>query len=355
VRKIIITPEDDFKIRAASVAAGFDHTITYPIDSARLASVLQSAQQHDENSHPVTLLMVDDLLTTGAYWRKHFRNQNIRFLFESDPEKAFEVALSEGPDVILLDLYMPEIDGVDFARILREHPRLSEVPILFLSTEDHDRPQLEAKLQGGDDFLSKQIAPEDLVRVVHYRAQRFRRAMAARETDSLTGLLNHRAIKNMVDAEIDRASRQNQPFSVAMIDIDNFKHINDTYGHPTGDRVIRKLSSLLSTRLRRYDGIGRYGGEEFLLALPATDMATAERLVNELRVSFARAEIYADNGDKLTCHFSAGIACFPDHITPAEIIAAADKALYQAKKQGRNRVCRDQDTSPSAERDLLTG
>lgn len=346
VRKIIITPEDDFKIRAASVEAGFDHTITYPIDSARLTSVLESAQTAADRQSPITVLMVDDLLTTGAYWRKHFRDQNIHFLFESKPEQAYEVALSQAPDVILLDLYMPEVDGVDFARILREHPRLSDVPILFLSTEDHDRPRLEAKLQGGDDFLSKQIDPEDLVRVVHYRAQRFRRTMAARQTDSLTGLLNHRAIKNMVDTEMDRATRQNQPFTVAMIDIDNFKYINDTYGHLTGDRVIRRLSTLLNTRLRRYDGVGRYGGEEFLLALPATDVSTAERLVNELRVSFAEDNIYADNGEKLNCRFSGGIACFPDHITADEIIAAADQALYQAKNSGRNRVCRDQPVHP---------
>jgi len=337
-QSLMISQRDDFAIRAAAVRAGVDHVITYPIDSARLNTLLTGARAYECDDEQITVLLVDDMATAGMYWRKQFERANVRLLFQTRPEAAFEAALSEAPDVILLDLYMPEMDGVDLARIFREHPQLSDVPILFMSTEERDQHRLEAKLKGGDDFLNKSIAGEDLIRMVRYRAQRYRQARAERRTDSLTGLLNHRAITAMVDSELDRAIRQEQPVSVVMIDIDKFKLINDTHGHPSGDRVIRRLSTLLNTRLRKYDGVGRYGGEEFMIVLPATTVDAAAQLVDRLRAQFADIAITTEAGDTIHCHFSAGVAGYPEHITPQEIINAADGALYRAKQSGRNQV-----------------
>ena len=337
-QSLMISQRDDFAIRAAAVRAGIDHVITYPIDSARLNTLLTGARAYECDDEQITVLLVDDMATAGMYWRKQFARANIRLLFETRPQAAFDTAIAEQPDVILLDLYMPEMDGVDLARIFREHPQLSDVPILFMSTEERDQRRLEAKLKGGDDFLNKSIAGEDLIRMVRYRAQRYRQARAERRTDSLTGLLNHRAITEMVDSELDRAIRQEQPLSVVMIDIDNFKHINDTHGHPSGDRVIRRLSTLLNTRLRKYDGVGRYGGEEFLVVLPATDIDTAVELIDRLREQFAGIAVTTEAGDTIHCQFSAGVAGYPEHMTTQEIINAADGALYSAKQAGRNQV-----------------
>jgi diguanylate cyclase (GGDEF)-like protein len=334
----MISQRDDFGIRAAAVRAGIDHVITYPIDSARLNTLLTGARAYECDDEQITVLLVDDMATAGMYWRKQFARANVNLLFETRPEAAFDAALSEAPDVILLDLYMPEMDGVDLARIFREHPQLSDVPILFMSTEERDQHRLEAKLKGGDDFLNKSIAGEDLIRMVRYRAQRYRQARAERRTDSLTGLLNHRAIIDMVDSELDRAIRQEQALSIVMIDIDKFKHINDTHGHPSGDRVIRRLSTLLNTRLRKYDGVGRYGGEEFMVVLPATTVEAAAQLIDRLREQFAELAITTEAGDTIHCQFSAGVAAYPEHITPQELINAADGALYRAKQAGRNRV-----------------
>ena len=337
-QSLMISQRDDFSIRAAAVRAGIDHVITHPIDSARLNTLLTGARAYECDDEQITVLLVDDMATAGMYWRKQFARANVNLLFETRPEAAFDAALSEAPDVILLDLYMPEMDGVDLARIFREHPQLSDVPILFMSTEERDQHRLEAKLKGGDDFLNKSIAGEDLIRMVRYRAQRYRQARAERRTDSLTGLLNHRAIIDMVDSELDRAIRQEQALSIVMIDIDKFKHINDTHGHPSGDRVIRRLSTLLNTRLRKYDGVGRYGGEEFMVVLPATTVEAAAQLIDRLREQFAELAITTEAGDTIHCQFSAGVAAYPEHITPQELINAADGALYRAKQAGRNRV-----------------
>ncbi|HSH85063.1 MAG TPA: diguanylate cyclase [Guyparkeria sp.] len=337
-RLLMISEREDFAIRAAAVRADVDHLITYPIDSARLHTLLNGVRIDDCHDEQISVLLVDDMETTGRYWRKQFTAASIRLLFETQPKAAFETALAEAPDVILLDLYMPEMNGVELARIFREHPQLSDVPILFMSTEERDQPRLEAKLKGGDDFLNKSIAGEDLIRMVRYRAQRYRQARTERRTDSLTGLLNHRAITAMVDSELDRAIRQEQPLSVVMIDIDHFKTVNDSHGHPSGDRVIRRLSTLLNTQLRKYDGVGRYGGEEFMIVLPATTIHDAIRLVDRLREQFAALAITTEAGDTIHCQFSAGVAGYPEHIAPQEIINAADAALYRAKQSGRNQV-----------------
>jgi diguanylate cyclase (GGDEF)-like protein len=335
---LLISSKDSFQIRAASAKAGVSHFLTEPLDVSRLNTLLQSSRILDEENKPLRVLMVDDMVTAGVYWGKHFQKQNINFRFESKPEQAYRSAVEMQPDIILLDLYMPDIDGIDLAKIFREHPRLLDVPILFMSTEENDRRRMNAKIQGGDDFLNKTIAIDDLLKMVRYRALRYRQSMAEKRSDSLTGLLNHNAIKDLVEAEIDRANRQNQPLSVVLIDIDHFKNVNDTYGHQAGDIVIRKLSNLLNTRLRRYDGVGRYGGEEFMITLPNTDEQTAAHLINRLRVQFGQSTIRTENGSNMFCTFSAGIASFPRFLDLTSLIEAADQHLYVAKANGRNRV-----------------
>lgn len=338
----LISSKDSFQIRAASAKAGVSHFLTEPLDVSRLNTLLQSSRILDEENKPLKVLMVDDMATAGVYWGKHFLRQNINFRFESKPEQAYRSAVEMQPDIILLDLYMPDIDGIDLAKIFREHPRLRDVPILFMSTEENDRRKMHAKIQGGDDFLNKTIAIDDLLKMVRYRALRYRQSMAEKRSDSLTGLLNHNAIKDLVEDEIDRANRQNQPLSVVLIDIDHFKKVNDTYGHQAGDIVIRQLSNLLNTRLRRYDGVGRYGGEEFMVTLPNTDEQTALHLINRLRLQFGQSAIMTEGGNALFCTFSAGIAIFPRYLDLTSLIEAADQHLYIAKESGRNRVvCSD--------------
>jgi diguanylate cyclase (GGDEF)-like protein len=155
--------------------------------------------------------------------------------------------------------------------------------------------------------------------------------------DSLTGLLNHTATKEQIDIEVSRARRNGDTLAVAMLDIDRFKAVNDTYGHLVGDRVINNLARLLQQRLRNTDVIGRYGGEEFAVVLSGANGESAQRVLNDVRVGFAALK-QQSGGTEFSVTLSCGIATFPHHDGAAQLTDAADKALYEAKNSGRNKV-----------------
>jgi diguanylate cyclase (GGDEF)-like protein len=253
----------------------------------------------------------------------------------------FNTLLDQPPELILLDMNMPGASGQEIAKVIRQQDAYLSIPIVFLSAESDVGRQREAMSLGGDEFLQKPIQPEHLVSAVRSRIIRYRALRALMVRDSLTGLLNHTSYKERLRAEVARAKRQNKKLSVAIIDIDHFKNVNDSYGHPAGDRVIKNLSRLLKQRLRGADVIGRYGGEEFALALPDTPLDRAMIVIDNLRESFAAIEQHT--GSTLFHNtFSAGVAEFSPQqplLPDSEaLIKAADEALYVSKHGGRNRV-----------------
>jgi diguanylate cyclase (GGDEF)-like protein len=197
--------------------------------------------------------------------------------------------------------------------------------------------QLEAMRLGGDDYMIKPITPNHLISAVTSRVQRSRTLRSFMVRDSLTGLFNHTTTKTNLEIELARAVRNQSPLAFAILDIDRFKLVNDTYGHPTGDRVLKSVARLLRERLRQSDIIGRYGGEEFAVVLVGTDGPTAVTVLDQIRAGLAQIRQQAD-GEVFTVTFSCGIACFADFPDAPKLTEAADKALYAAKRGGRNQV-----------------
>jgi diguanylate cyclase (GGDEF)-like protein len=319
----------------ALMRAGIDLTIPAEDQPALVLNcVLDLVQTNEQEQYRV--LVVEDSRVAVALIRRTLGEHGIHTEAIGDPGRLLEVLESYRPDLILMDMYMPRFNGVEATRVLRQMGTYSSLPIVYLSGESDVGMQVEALRLGGDQFLMKPFNPVLLAAVVKTRIERFRETRRSTRLDGLTGLLNHTAAKASLQSMVEQTPAGGA-LTVAMIDIDHFKSINDTYGHPVGDQVIRGLAWLLKGRLRSVDLIGRYGGEEFMVALPGVPLQQAAPVIDRIRADFA-ALPHAHRGGALYATFSAGIACYPVVQNAAGLTEVADRALLQAKRLGRNRV-----------------
>ncbi len=333
---IFVSVRDDFETRLLAVRAGGDAFFLLPLDIGRLVDRIDALIARFEAA-PYHVLIVDDDPDQVAYYAFLLQQAGMVTSVASDPMKVLSVLVESKPELILMDMYMPGCGGIELAALLRQHEAFIGIPIIFLSFETNRDKQMEAVFRGGDEFLPKPVKPGHLVQLVSTRAERNRNIRYFMERDSLTGLLNHTNLKEQLAREVLRASRSGTSLAYAMIDADHFKRVNDTWGHLTGDRVLKNLSRLLQDRLRRTDIIGRYGGEEFGIILINTTLEDAACIMNEIRENFSRVMHQADDKE-FGVTFSCGISGYPRCLDAAEINVCADKALYEAKETGRNRV-----------------
>ncbi len=338
---IFISVHNELEYRLKAVRAGGCAYFNKPLDVAALIDKLEGLTSC-EREEPYRILIVDDSRSLADYYATILKGAGMESEIVVEPLAVMRPLLEFMPDLILMDVYMPECSGLELAKVIRQQERFVSIPIVFLSAETDMEKQLDAMSLGGDDFLTKPIRPEHLVSSVATRVRRSRVLRSFMVRDSLTGLLNHTTIKAQLDIQLARAKRQGGKLAFAMLDIDHFKSVNDTYGHPTGDRVIRSLSRLLQQRLRTADVVGRYGGEEFAVIFNDTDGATAVKVLDDIRHDFGLIRHRHEKGE-FSVTISAGVSGFPAINDAATMNEAADKALYAAKHGGRNRVVLSQD------------
>jgi len=338
VPSIFISSRDDWLARLAAVRASGSAYLTKPLDFNDMLEHLDRLTTKQE-PEPFKILIVDDMEVLAEHYAAVLGDAGMQVKTVSDINDLLEVLSDFQPELILMDIYMPQCSGLEAAKIIRQKDELLSVPIVFLSTEADTVHHISAMELGGDDFLQKPIMDYRLIVAVRTRAERFRSLRNQMHRDGLTGLLNHVTIKTHLESEISRAQRQHEQLSFAMIDIDHFKQVNDTYGHPVGDRVIKSVARMLAKRLRKSDLIGRYGGEEFAIILPETDIETACKLLNDVRQNFSQI-VQQNNEDQFSCTLSAGVTQLLPNGNPDSLINTADDALYNAKNAGRNQVCK---------------
>lgn len=333
---VCLSLEGAIEARLQAVKMGCQAYITQPLDLTALLDTLDRLTSPPQ-AEAGKVLIIDDSASLVGFYAAHLNNAGFVTQTLTEPLKTLEVLADDLPEIILLDMNMPGATGPELARVIRQQDAYLSIPIVFLSAETDVGRQREAMSLGGDEFLQKPIKPEHLISAVRSRIIRYRALRAHMVRDSLTGLLNHTNFKERLRAEVARSKRLNKLLSVALIDIDHFKRVNDTYGHPAGDRVIKNLARLLKQRLRGADIIGRYGGEEFALALPETPIEAALTVMDAARESFANIEQHFGHAT-FRCSFSVGVAQFPMLLDAESLIQAADEALYSAKDAGRNQV-----------------
>lgn len=337
IKVFIFSGKDDFNSRLHSVRAGIHSYVTKPADIPSLVGMIRNHLNLNINK-PTHILIVDDQESVAEFYATILTQAGMKVTIETNPYEVLPIMQAYTPDLLLLDLNMPIVNGDELAAVIRQQEQYQSIPILFISGNAHPDKKTDLLEIGSDDLLSKGLAPEELVRNVKSRVDRAKILTAMMYQDSLTGLLNHAQIQLAAERVFMQSKRKKTMFTIAMIDIDKFKLVNDTYGHLNGDRVIKALAQLLQQRLRITDYIGRFGGEEFLLIMPDMNIHDAGNLINNLRKSFSIIN-FKDNGVSFNVTFSAGIADNTDMNTFMEQIKVADEALYKAKKRGRNVVC----------------
>ncbi len=334
---IFLSETEDFAARLSAVRAGGEAYFTRSVDTSSLIDKLDAlTARSDEDAYRI--LIVDDDITLASRYDLILKSAGMRTEITSDPLQMMEMLFAFRPDLILMDMYMPDSSGIELSKVIRQMSSFVSIPIVFLSAETDVEKQLAAMSLGGDDFLTKPIKDSHLVSSVRSRVERSRLLHSFMVRDSLTGLLNHTKAKEQLQMGVARAERGNSGLAYALIDIDHFKAVNDTYGHATGDQVLKGLSRLLLQRLRKTDVVGRYGGEEFSVLLEGADSAAAKAILDTIREDFFRI-CHQCRGQEFYVSFSCGIATFPEYRTAADLHEAADAALYRAKREGRNRIC----------------
>jgi diguanylate cyclase (GGDEF)-like protein len=261
-------------------------------------------------------------------------------------EKALEHAFGDSPpDLILLDVVMPEMGGYEVIKQLKNSEKTNHIPVIFVTSLDSVLDEEHGLKLGAVDYITKPFSPpivkirvHNHLRIVH----QYKLLDQLAYLDGLTEISNRRRFEEVYKREWARSSRSSAPFSLAMVDVDFFKPYNDHYGHAMGDRTLQKIAKALEdSLLRPADLIARYGGEEFVMMLPETDAfaskGVAERALQKI-VELNIPHLYSQAADHVTVSIGLVTTQIEDSLTPQIFIAAADKNLYLAKENGRNRV-----------------
>lgn len=326
-------------------------------------------------ARPPVILVADDEPVNLALIRRRLEWEQYRVEVAEDGGQAVEVARRVLPDLIILDVMMPVMDGLQACRLLKEDPATRDIPVIFLSALDDTDTKVRGLGLGANDYVSKPFRVEELMARVsvairlklerdrlRQRAEELRRsAEVASEmsmTDALTGLLNRHGLQRALQRELSEARRYESPLSCLLIDIDFFKVVNDTYGHAAGDTALMQVARLLLDNVRhplerlelprgtdrrensvsvRADVVCRYGGEEFLILAPETSVEGAVALGNKIRLALL-VRTFGEGEHVFPLTLSIGVAQLDPDESGNDMIARADEALYHAKQTGRDRV-----------------
>ena len=312
--------------------------------------VIQSADLSREPNRTMSVLVAEDNPVFQSMLRSMLTKWGYDARILPNGLEAWDaMQAADAPRLVVLDWMMPYMDGVEVCRRIRTAAREPYVYVLLLTARTESQDLVEGMEAGADDYLTKPFNAQELR--VRLRAGRRlldlqEELMLAREAlrdqathDSLTGLLNRAAILDALQNELARAARGRHPVALLMADLDRFKLVNDAHGHLAGDAVLREAARRMKSVIRRYDSIGRYGGEEFLIVLPGCDGSAARAQAERFRGALAAEPITAAGQSlRITCSIGVSASTSASACITDTLVRDADLALYQAKDRGRNRV-----------------
>ncbi len=342
----VIAESPDLWQHQVAASAGVDAFVSTSAPDGVLQEAFDPMLERSHQLAPRLVLLDDDteLLDVLA---SVLSTVGMRTRRLSEPDDVLRHLEEWDPDALVIDVDMPRVSGTEVCSILRATPRFQSLPVIMLTGRTDRETRLAGYRVGCDDFITKPFDAEELVIRIQARVSR-KRTLTRAERDPLSGLVLRRVFSMRAHMRCSEARRHGFPLSLCLLDLDRFKLLNDTYGHATGDRVIATLGRLLRARLREEDLAGRWGGEEFAIALPHTDAERAQHVLGELLRLFGAMTFDDDDGRTFQTSFSAGIATMPDDGgSVEELLAIADARLYASKREGRARVSARPPGSPA--------
>ncbi len=283
------------------------------------------------------ILLVDDDITILKLLENALMAEGYTVCICDDPEEVLERINFFRPDVIILDVIMPRLDGYELLDKIKARNDLHDASIFFLSVEKDIEDRIKGMRAGADDYITKPFVIEEVIVKIEASLRRKEKQRDKLIRDSLTGVYSGHYFIQRIDEEIERANRYDTTFSIASLTLDNYKAINDKYGHETGDQVLREFASLLSKNIRKCDSVYRRG-RGFVILFPDTPKSKA-------RIAFERLQKRIDKEgirvrtEEIDISYSAGITQIENSgDTALQLIYQADRALYRAKKLGGNRA-----------------
>lgn len=361
---LIFTASGSTEIRLEVAKLGGRAFIQKPLSAAQVMETVIQVRQRSQTPE-AKVMVVDDDPAQLIELRSFLEPWGLKLMGLSNPEKFLEALDSYQPDLLILDVEIPKIDGISLCQVVRNDPRWSGIPILFLTA--HREPEMVHRIfgAGADDYVNKPIVGPELVTRIINRLERIQLLRNMAESDPLTGVANRRKSTQELNRFLQLAKRHKQPICFALLDLDYFKQINDKYGHAMGDAILHRLGRLLSLSFRSEDIVARWGGEEFVVVMYGMTKEDGMKRLSELQRKLQEQEFTAtilssddeqidleaedwlnqvNHRDRIASivetfciTFSAGIAQYPEHGSDLQsLYRCADRSLNQAKAAGRN-------------------
>ncbi|MET0396845.1 MAG: response regulator [Longimicrobiaceae bacterium] len=350
---VVLTARTDFTDRVEVARRGGRGFLQKPVAPRQAVDAVAGVLRERTPADTHLLAVDDDPAVLGAV-RALLEPRGIRVTTLDDPLRFWETLEQTAPDVLVLDVDMPHLGGLELCRVVRADPRWTGIPVLFLTARTDADTVQRVFAAGADDFVTKPFVGPELVTRLTNRLDRVQLHRTLAETDPLTGLANRRKSEEVAQHFLRLAARKEQPFSLAVIDLDHFKAVNDRAGHAAGDEVLQRIARLLLRSFRAEDVVARWGGEEFVIGMFGMEKGAGVQRLTQVLGRFSQERFDGPDGEEFSVTFSAGIAEFPrDGRELPDLYRLADQALYQAKEEGRARVCAA-GWSPDAQPDAPT-
>lgn len=333
---LFLSESDTMAKRLNAVRLGGRGFFLRPLDMEELVDALDKLTDV-RPPDPYRVLVAEPDAALAAEFAAVLEGAGMAVRTVTEADQVLDAAGELRPELLLVDMYFPNVLGMELASLIRQDPRFGRVPIVFHAPDNHAKRQVAALRRGGDGFLQRPVTPGHLVLSVSSRIERFRAVDAITGKDSLTGLPNHTTMQAKLEKMIAAARHHHGRFSLVIIDIDRFKKVNDTYGHAAGDRVIKSLGRLLRQRLDSSDFLGKHAGEEFAAVIRTTDPMTTARVFNEIRIDFSHI-VQTHEAREFFATVSCGVAPFPRYASSAALVEAAERAIRISKERGGNKV-----------------